>query len=83
LGGSIPAALNAGIIVAAKANQNPPVTKYERHDQGPKRSNATTQLTDSTKNNARKRVAEYELQDAGDEQQQAAKEDDGSANLHG
>lgn len=27
-----PAALNAGIIVAAKANQNPPIRKYEKCD---------------------------------------------------
>ncbi|KAF3399918.1 hypothetical protein F1880_008317 [Penicillium rolfsii] len=62
-------ALNAGIIVAAKANQNPPTKNTFLNG---------FNLTDGAENNTGKSIAEYELKNTSDEQQQATKEDNGS-----
>jgi hypothetical protein len=70
--------LNEGIIVAAKANQNPPV-------QIPASAmNALSQLlfhrqhTDGAKNNTGEGISKDELEDTRDEQEETAEEDDGT-----
>lgn len=68
-------------MVAAKANQNPPIAMHVRLCPGIAGRLARSQITDGAKNDTRKRIAEYEFQNTGDEQQQAAEEDDRSTVL--
>jgi hypothetical protein len=70
--------LNAGIIVAAKANQNPPIYTYERSNRN---FQNIVKLTDGTEHNTGKSIAEYEFKNTGDKQQQAAEENDRSASF--
>lgn len=73
-----PAALKAGIIVAAKANQNPPVS-VSRDNQGVEALSNAGELTNGTEYNAGERIANHELKDTSYEQQKATKKDDRAA----
>lgn len=68
-----PAALKAGIIVAANANQKAPL-KIQESVKNLETKKKNTGLTDSSKDNTGKSVTKDEFQDTSNNQQHATKE---------